>query len=289
MSEFLPVSSKFPFLKIDFEISSNVVCDACFHSFFDNAVGPTVQSSCVAGVDTVSLTMVSPELDRRVHSIFRSKTNVTQDSSESESARDRNTVASGALPKAVQTRSASTRNTPSPSKMCSGTTVRGRRLKQAPCLAIDTTGATKENDDAVSESRPVKPKTASWNRDAALAEQSGWIPAKIRELGTGRVALLQPLTADELVERKSLRTRKKQNKPDSVNNWRGKFVTTQSKNLSSPAVSALTTDSETDPKICSVQMFPSSPAVSALTTDSEANPKSCPLRVFRRRRPYVEE
>jgi hypothetical protein len=218
--------------------------------------------------------MAPPDHDHRVHSIFRSKTNLTQDSSES--GRDRNAVASSALQKPVQTRSA--------------TTVRGRRLKQAPCLAIDTTGAAKENDDVLSQSRPVKTKTAtSWNRDTTFTEQSGWIPAKIRELGAGRVALLQPLTADELAERQSHRIRKKENKPESVKNWRGKVIATQSEDLPSPAVSALTADSETDPKICSVRVFPSSPAVSALTTDSEANPKICPLRVFRRRRPYVKE
>jgi hypothetical protein len=205
-----------------------------------------------------SSTMAPPGQDRRVHSIFRSKTNWTQDSSESES--DRNAVAS-ALQALAKTRSGSTRSTPSPSNMRSGLTDRGRRLKQAPRLAIDT--GTKENDDAASNSRSVKPKV-SWTRDTASAEQNGWIPAKIRELGTGRVALLQPLTAEELAERQSRRTRKKQNKPEIMTktNWRGKVIAMQSKN-------------------------PLSPALSALTGDSENNPKICPLRVFRRRR--VEE
>jgi hypothetical protein len=208
----------------------------------------------VAGVVTVRSTMAPSEENRLVHSIFRSKTNLTQDSSEGESGRDRNAVAS-ALPAPVETRRASTRSMPSPSKMRGGLTVRGRRLKQFPCLAIDTTPA-KDNDDVVSDSRLVKRK-ASWNRDTACVEQNGWIPAKIRELGTGRVALLQPLTVDELVERQSRRTRKKQ--PENVNDWLGRVITTQSKN-------------------------PSSPAMSALTTDSEANPKIWPLRLFRRRR-----
>jgi hypothetical protein len=207
--------------------------------------------------------MAPPEYDHRVHSIFRSKTNLTQDSSESESGRDRNAVAS-LLPTPVKMLSASTRTTPSPSKMRIGSSVRGRRFKQAPSLAIDTTPA-KETDDVVPNSRlPVKSK-ASWNRDAAFVEQSGWIPAKIRELGTGRVALLQPMTADELAERQSRRTRKKENKPESTNvntntkDWLGRIIATRSKN-------------------------PSSPAMSALTTDGDANPKIWPLRFFRRRR-----
>jgi hypothetical protein len=120
--------------------------------------------------------------------------------------------------------------------------------------------------DIVSNSRPsVKPK-ASWNRGTAFVEQSGWIPAKIRELGTGRVALLQPMTADELAERQSRRTRKKQNESKTMNMnanvWLGRVIATQSKN-------------------------PSSPVMSALTTDNEENPKFRPLRLFRRRRAEV--
>ena len=204
--------------------------------------------------------MAPPAYDHRMYSIFRSKTNLTQDSSESESGRDRNAVAS-LLPTPVKTRIASTRSTPSPSKMRIGSTVRGRRLKQAPSLIVDTTPA-KETDDIVPNSVPVKLKT-SWNRDAAFVEQSGWIPAKIREIGTGRVALLQPMTADELAQRQSRRTRKKENKPESMNmnanDWLGRFIVTQSNN-------------------------PSSPAMSALTTDGDANSKIWPLRFFRRRR-----
>jgi hypothetical protein len=205
--------------------------------------------------------MEPPDYDDRMHSIFRSKTNLTQDSSES--GRDRNAVAC-LLPTPVKTRSTSTRSPPSPSKTRIGSTVRSRRLKEAPCLAIDTTPA-KEND-----SRPsVKPK-ASWNRGTAFVEQSGWIPAKIRELGTGRVAFLQPMTADELAERQSRRTRKKEKESETMttnananaNDWLGRVIATQNKN-------------------------PSSPAMSALTTDNEENPKIRPLRLFRRRRAEV--
>jgi hypothetical protein len=200
-------------------------------------------------LQTVASTMAPPAQYHRVHSIFR--TYQTQDSSESESGRDRITVANS-LPTLVKTRSASTRNTPSPTKVRGGSTVRGRRLKQAPCLAIDT--AAKENDDVVSNPRPAK-QMASWNRTTAFAEQSGWIPAKIRELGTGRVAFIQPLTADELAQRQSRRTRKKHNKPESTKNWRGKVIATQSKNPWSPAMSALTSDSEASPKICFLRVF----------------------------------
>jgi hypothetical protein len=195
--------------------------------------------------------MAPPEYDQRVHSIFRSKTNLTQDSSEIESGRDRIAV-TNLLPTPVKTRSASFRSPPSPSEMRIGSSVRGRRFKQAPSLAIDTTPA-KENDDVLHNSVPVKSK-ASWNRDAAFVEQSGWIPAKIRELGTGRVALLQPMTADELIERQSRRTRKKENKPENTNtntnDWLGRVIATQGEeNLSSPAMSALTNDSDANPKI----------------------------------------
>jgi hypothetical protein len=209
-----------------------------------------------AAVVTLTSTMAPPEQDQRVHSIFRSKTNLSQDSSESECGRDRNAIAS-LLPTPVETRSASIRSSPSPSKMHIGSSVRSRRLKEAPCLAIDTTPA-KETDDVGSNPRLVMPK-ASWNRDTAFAEQSGWIPAKIRELGTGRVALLQPMTADELVERQSRRTRKKENKPESMDNndseWLGRVIEAQSKNTSSPAMSALTTDSEVNPDIWPLQLF----------------------------------
>jgi hypothetical protein len=200
--------------------------------------------------------MAPPEQDPRVRSIFRPKTNLTQNSSESECGRDLDTVASF-LPTPGKTRSASTRSTPSPIEMHGGSTVRSRRLKQAPSLAIDTTPA-KENGDVGSNPRLVKPK-ASWNRDTAFVEQSGWIPAKIRELGTGRVALLQPMTADELADRQSRRTRKKENKPENTDNndndWLGRVIETQSKNTSSPAMSALTTDSEVNPKIWPLRLL----------------------------------
>jgi hypothetical protein len=202
--------------------------------------------------------MAPPEQDHRVHSIFRLKTNLTQDSSESGSGRDRNAVAS-VLPTPVKTRSTSTRSPPSPSKTPIGSTVRSRRLKEAPRLAIDTTPAKESDDVVVSNARLSVKQKPSWNRDAAFVEQSGWIPTKIRELGTGRVALLQPLTADELAERQSRHTRKKKNKPESmnmnVNDWLGRFIATRSKNSLSPAMSALTTDSDANPKIWPLRMF----------------------------------
>jgi hypothetical protein len=201
--------------------------------------------------------MAPPKQDHRVHSIFRSKTNLTQDSiEESESVRDRNAVAS-VLPTPVKTRSTSTRSPPSPSKTRIGSTVRSRRFKEAPCLAIDTTPA-KENDNVVlSNPRLLVKEKSAWNRDAAFVEQSGWIPTKIRELGTGRVALLQPLTADELAECQSRRTRKKQNKSETmnVNDWLGKVIATQKNKPFSPAISALTTDYDDNSKIWPLRMF----------------------------------
>jgi hypothetical protein len=148
---------------------------------------------------------------------------------------------------------------------------RGRqlKLKQAPRLAIDA--GAKENGEMVSNvGLVVKSESkASWNRGTTHVLQHGWIPAKIRQMGTGRVALLQPLTDDELAARRRRRSRKKhvQLEPENTNsngntdkdNWRGMVIATHTKN-------------------------PSSPALSALTTDSEANPKICPLRIFRRRR-----
>lgn len=141
-------------------------------------------------------------------------------------------------PKLRSTTTRTTTNTTTPAS--------NRQYKKSPRLVVDTAAD-------IDKSAEMLPKACAPRSSCCHASppglEEGWIPAQIRNIGPGRVALSQPSAAVGLAHgfgsdsRGQMMTSKRSSK-SHPNDSPGKLVVMYKKAPSSPDVSALTGDGE---------------------------------------------